>query len=257
MSLNLTARALTERATRRLVLARRLPEPFSDCTVLVSPSAGLRFLFRRMAAVDPVLFGVVQELVRPGMTVWDVGANLGLFSFAAAAMSGPSGEVLAFEADAWLVDLLRRSAKLQPSRCATLTVVPAAIAEDVGLRTFCLAKRSRAANSLAGYGLTQTGGVMAEQTVVSVSLDWVVERRRPPNVLKIDVEGAELEVLRGGRMLLSEHRPTLVVEVGQNVDEVSGLLTGLGYTLYDADDPNRPRVPIARAAFNTLAVPQQ
>lgn len=255
MSFPNLARSVAEQATRKLVFTRRLPEPFSDCAVLVSPSGGLRFLLRRMTDVDPNLFALVSELVRPGMVVWDVGANLGLFSFAAAAAAGPRGGVLAFEADTWLVDLLRRSSELQPERSARVTVVPSAVASDVDLRTFCLAKRSRSANFLAGYGSTQTGGSRAEQTVVSVSLDWVACRRTPPDILKVDVEGAELEVLQGAHALLEKHRPIVLCEVGASPKELSDLLHGHGYWMYDADSPLRPRPRILQPAWNTLALP--
>jgi FkbM family methyltransferase len=53
---------------------------------------------------------LAAETVGPGNTVWDIGANLGLFGFAAAVAAGPSGRVLAVEPDTALAGLLRRSA---------------------------------------------------------------------------------------------------------------------------------------------------
>jgi tRNA G37 N-methylase Trm5 len=52
---------------------------------------------------------MVRELVRPGTTVWDIGANVGLFSFAAASLGA---QVVAVEADIWLANLMQRSAQL-------------------------------------------------------------------------------------------------------------------------------------------------
>src|SRR5882724_12685818 len=121
-----TVRQLVEGATRRLVYRRRLPPPFEASTVLVSPSAGLRFLFRPMTATDPTLFRLVADHVDPGMVVWDVGANLGLFAFAAAVRAGSSGSVFAIEPDAWLQQLLRRSVLLQTPQSACVDVIPAA-----------------------------------------------------------------------------------------------------------------------------------
>ena len=107
-------RRLTERITRDWTLRRQLPQDFGGVPILVTPSAGLRYLARSMNDVDPVLMNLVKEFVRPGSVVWDIGANVGLFTFAAASLAGPGGQVMAMEPDAWLVQLLRRSAKLQP-----------------------------------------------------------------------------------------------------------------------------------------------
>ena len=142
-------RRLAERLSRDLTLRRRLPAEFGRAPILVTPSAGLRYITRRMDAVDPVLMGLAREFVKPGAVVWDVGANVGLFAFAAASLAGPGGQVVAMEPDAWLVQLLRRSAANATGRFG-------AGANHTGGRRlvavlahrFCLAERSRAANHL-------------------------------------------------------------------------------------------------------------
>ena len=88
--LQMSFRRLAERISRGVVLSRRLPAKFGRLHVYVTPEAGLRY-WLAMSRVDPTLYRMVEELVRPGATVWDVGANVGLFSFCAAALSGPSG----------------------------------------------------------------------------------------------------------------------------------------------------------------------
>src|SRR5689334_7118241 len=104
-------RSLLEAVSRHVVLKRRLPARFNRGTLFVSPGAGgLRYWRRDMDKVDAGLLSLVTELVRPSDTVWDIGANVGLFTFAAAAVVGSSGCVLALEPDITLVQLLRRSA---------------------------------------------------------------------------------------------------------------------------------------------------
>ena len=151
-------RGIIESLTRDWVIRRKLSADFSSAPIHVTPSAGLRYLFRSMSSVDSVLLDLVKEFVRPGAVVWDIGANVGLFSFAAASRAGSAGRVIALEPDAWLVQLLRRSAADQPTGSAPVQVIPAAVAKELSIRTLCLATRSRAANYLAEFGTTQTGG---------------------------------------------------------------------------------------------------
>jgi FkbM family methyltransferase len=255
------ARGAAERVTHRLVVRRRLPPPFAAAAIYVSTEGGLRYLRPRLRGVDPALLRLAAELVRPGHVVWDIGANLGLFSFAAAAASGSAGRVLAVEPDAALVSLLRRSAVHSLRRsgagarpCASVEVLPVAIADDLAVATFNIAQRSRATSHLDGFGTTQTGGVRTTELVLSVTLDWLATRFLPPDIVKIDVEGAEAVVLAGAEQVLREH-PVIICEVARrNSDAVGQVLTGYGYTLYDGDVPQRYRVPLTLAPPNTLAV---
>lgn len=249
-------RTTTEKLTRRLSLRRRLPTDLGHNPIWVSPSAGLRFLFGRMKETDPVLFNLAKEFVLRDSVVWDIGANVGLFAFSAAYLSGSRGLVVAVEPDAWLVQLLRRSGHVQPASCAPVNIIPAAVAQAVDLRTFQIAARSRATNSLTGYGSTQTGGVAEEQIVVTVSLDWLSERYALPDVLKIDVEGAELEVLKGAEALLDRKRPALLCETsGETSVEVTKLLLSKGYRIYDGEIPKEERKELSSAPWTTIAVP--
>lgn len=209
-----------------------------------------------MRETDPVLFSLAREFVHKDSVVWDVGANVGLFAFSAAHLSGSRGTVIAIEADAWLVGLLRRSSRIQPASSAPVNVIPVAVAESLDLRTFQIAARSRAANSLKGYGSTQTGGAAEEQIVLTASLDWLSERYAMPDVLKIDVEGAELEVLRGAESLLDNKRPTLLCETsGETSFEVTRLLLSKGYRLYDGEISNGERTELSSAPWTTIALP--
>ena len=83
------------------------------------------------------------------------------------------------------------------------------------------------------------------------------ERIPPPDVLKIDVEGAELGVFRGAVKLLESKRPIVLFEsfVGSSQDEITDLLHRLGYTLYDSDIASAERLPLPKATVSTLAVP--
>jgi FkbM family methyltransferase len=222
----------------------------------LTPEAGLRYLLPgRALKTDENLFKNAAETVKPGSVVWDVGANMGLFSFAAAGLAGADGRVYAFEPDTVMVRLLRRSARLNP-QAAPVEVIPCAVADDVSLARFHIAQRSRTSNALEGYGLSQSGGVREVETVLTVSLDWLAERLPPPDVLKVDVEGAELTVFRGGLKMLKAKRPVIVFELTRwNWDEESRILRDLGYTLYDSELPPGERKPLTQPTYNIIAIP--
>lgn len=251
----MSVRGLAERWSHRIVMRRRLPAPFSQARIYTSPEAGLKYLKPTLRGVDPMLLSVVEETVAPADVVWDIGANVGLFAFAAATRAGSDGMVLCLEADTWNVALLRRSAARQPSSSAPVEVLPAAVSDAVGVARFEIAKRNRATNSLAGMGSTQTGGVRETHLVPTVTLDLLADHFPLPRVLKVDVEGAEALVLAAADSVLSS-LPTILCEVStENSDFVRALLADRGYVLFDAET-RPPRKPLGQdSAFNILAVP--
>jgi FkbM family methyltransferase len=249
----LVLRNMLERTSHRLVFRRRLPAPFAGARIYASTEGGLRYLRPRAAGIDPALLGLAAELIRPGDTVWDIGANLGLFTFAAAAAAGPAGEVLSVEPDVHLVSMLRRSAAANAG-LAPVNVLGAAVADEVGVARFHVARRNRSTSYLEGFGTGQAGGNRAVQTVLTVTLDWLAERFPLPGVIKIDVEEAEVLALRGAERIL-RHGATIICEVaGTNAVAVRDLLRPHGYQLYDGDLGAARRVPVAAAPPSTLAV---
>jgi FkbM family methyltransferase len=194
--------------------------------------------------------------VKPGHIVWDVGANQGLFSFAALAACAPNGRVVAFEPDPFLANLLCRTRRAQGAQ-SRLDVLPVAVSASSGLAAFSVAAKDRALNHLTNLaGNPRSGGERERLMVVTVDLEWLAARLPPPNVVKIDVEGGELEVLEGaGDELLRRIRPTWIIEVAdENAGPLTQILRDANYRLFDAAKPmNEVRTP----AWNTLAVPAE
>jgi Predicted methyltransferase len=273
-------RALAESASRGVVLRRKLPKKMGGATLFVSPDARLRYWYPSLASIDPWLLDMAVELVSPGDVVWDIGANVGLFSFAAAGLAGPSGRVIAIECDPWLVSLLRLSARANHGGLAPVDILPVAASAAIDIRHFCIAQRGRSSNHLdgctppphhhdgrgrkasdhldGGTPPSDAGGIREIQYVPTVTLDWLTERFPPPRVLKIDVEGAEEHVLRGGERLLREARPIVLCEVsGQCCATVGQFLSECGYILFDAELPKEQRQPLTNATWNTLGFPQE
>ncbi len=249
-------RHLAEQATHRLVFRRRLPDEFGALTMFTSTEGGLRYLARSSRAFDPVLYDEVRTYVRPGDVVWDIGANVGLFTLTAASRSGPAGRVLAIEPDPWLAGLVRRSARANARAArpiAPVEVLPVAISDETGVAELCLAKRNRSTNYLAGYGTTQTGGERGRILVPTFTIDGLLDHFPAPNVLKIDVEGAEVPALRGAAKVLQQ-RPVVICEVAlANATAVDEILAPLGYRYLDAEggtgSSDRP------IADNAIALP--
>lgn len=259
MTLSALSRRVAERLSRGVVLRRHLPPEFQRLPLYVTPEAGLRH-WGRLSQVDPHLFRMARELVQPGCVVWDVGANVGLFAFSAAARAGASGLVLAIEPDIWLAHLMSRSAReiaQKKTPAAPVKVLCASVSNELRVSELEIAERARASNHLYGVsGSSQAGRHRHLQPTVSLALDSLLDLFPPPQILKIDVESHEAEVLRGAARLMEEVRPVIWCEVDpRNAEAVTKLLHGRKYELFGA--ASVPHPAIARAWWNTLAVPAE
>lgn len=254
--MTMSARSILESLLRDRTRRRRLPAAFGHAPIIMSSAGGLDALLKSVDDYDPTLLRLAKTLVRPADVVWDIGANIGLFSVASAVIAGDAGKIFAFEPDAVLVQLLRRTSALQTASAAPITVVPIAVAQETGLRSFSIASRARASNALTGYGNGQMGGTAETQTVVAISVDSLAQWLPAPDVIKIDVEGAETEVILGAANVLRSKPPLIICEVtGRNANEVSRLLHEANYELYDASKPIEEGASTAVATWNTVAVP--
>ncbi len=225
-------RTFLERISRQRSFVRRLPVEFSRLPVVVSPDAQLKYMRPGRSGFDEVLLNAASRLVRPGDNVWDVGANVGIFTMACAARSG-TGQIVAVEADIWLASLLRKTLRLPDNLGFDLSVVPAAASASAGVSKFSIAAHGRASNHLSSVpGSSQTGGAREVVEVATLPLDLLLNHYTPPNIIKIDVEGAELEVLMGMNRILSEVRPELYCEVsGSNREQFLSMIHGFDYVI--------------------------
>jgi FkbM family methyltransferase len=245
-------RNLASHLSRGVVLRRRLPRQFGRLPIYVTPEAALRYWFA-MSRVDPVLYGMAEELVHPGARVWDIGANVGLFSFCAASRAGPSGFVLSIEPDPWLAHLIQRSSRgLDGYPSSRVEVLCAAVSDASQILKLEIARGTRASNRLVAA--SQAADSLAVQPTVALSLDMLLEYFSPPSVVKIDVERHEISVLKGATRVLQEVRPTIWCEVSpENSTEATTIFKAAGYELYGAQTRPHPRAE--RAWFHTLAIP--
>lgn len=251
-------RRILRRVSRNRTLRKRLPADLGSGEVVCSPEALLSVWkpgFRSGQAQG--LFRWARTHVKPGMCVWDLGANQGLFSFAASALAGPEGMVVAFEPDLFLVDLLRRSIATGSHTGAPVHILPIAVDADNRLAQFEIAGTDRALNHLvSAKGNPRAGNAREVAIVACASLDWLARQLRAPDLLKVDVEGAELAVLRGGMELMRSRRPRFILETApENADSIAEIMRNHDYLMYDVNDEGRKI--LARPAWNTLAIPAE
>ncbi len=171
---------------------------------------------------------VFQQSVRKGDVVYDIGANVGFYTLLASELVGSEGTVVAFEPLPRNLALLRRHVHL--NGLSNVEIIEGAVSEEAGTARF-------AAEGLPEMGhLTDEGGMEVKMHQV----DALVGSGRipPPKVMKIDVEGAELSVLRGAHEVLKQHRPQILLAThGLEVHrQCVDLLREAGYALSSMDD---------------------
>lgn len=177
---------------------------------------------------------LLNEHLKLGDCMLDIGANFGLHSLLAGTLVGPTGEVHAFEPLPENLKMLRHHVKINHLE-AVIRVTPSAVSDDKSAQVSFFSGAEAAGVTAS---LTQSGGNNRKVTVANVMLDDYAKRiQGPVRLVKIDVEGAEVKVLRGGREFFQANRALLVIEVhafafadfGTSLEEFHELIRGLGY----------------------------
>jgi FkbM family methyltransferase len=192
---------------------------------------------------DPAVGGFLADRLRPGAVLADIGANIGYFSLSALELVGATGEVHSFEIDPRSLACLYRTQRV--NRLENLFV------HGVGLGDHAAIVRI-AAEAEMGNTHVSAGARRGGPGFPMLPLDtWEgYFEQRGLDVMKIDVEGAELGVLRGGRRVLERNRPIVLCEAieanlarfGHSVAALSHFMESIGYrspeTLGGAHDCN-------------------
>jgi FkbM family methyltransferase len=192
--------------------------PFGSVALLMRDKLGLmREAWSRLEGIgtianDQLATHLITRMCRPGAWFIDVGAHIGSV-VSVAALSDPSIKIVAIEAIPEKAERLRRAfPKVEIHACA--------VGESSGAATFFVDTKQSGFSSL---GTPKRRGAIRAISVRLERLDDLVPTY-DVDAIKIDVEGAELGVLRGAETLLGRCRPIIMFESGAPVDD------GLGYT---------------------------
>lgn len=229
-------------------LLRRYGQPTRGLSVVKSIGDGITMKLNLDEYIDRFIYywncfepnetWVLKRLLRPGDTFVDVGANIGYFTLLASRLVGPRGKVIAFEAAPPTLARLEENVALNPG-LENISIHGCAVANTSGT--------IRIGKSFAGGSGTSSIRVneRTEQVwnVPVVSLDQVLADERMIRVVKIDVEGAELLVLKGfidhltpasaPDVFCEVDSDALLRELGGCVAELYRLMIDLGYHAYD------------------------
>ena len=159
---------------------------------------------------------LMDGILRPGANVIDVGANIGYNAVYAARRVGPTGHVLAIEPAADNLAILRDN--IATNSLNNIVVQPVAAGRGPEVRDFFLRGDVSAVNSL--FPQSMYGAVTGVEQVRVMPLDDLVDLN--PDLVKIDVEGAELEVLAGMRRLLVRSAFPMIVEWHPELQQMAG-----------------------------------
>ncbi len=162
------------------------------------------------ADYEPETFTFLRSHCQEGQTALDIGAHLGLFTVFMARLVGPSGRIFSFEPTPVTNEVLREVVRLNGCN-NTVEVRSEAVARTAGTAVFYdTGNVASNANSLIQTSRSESG-----ISVKTISIDEIVQEKglSSVNCLKIDAEGAELDVLLGAAHTLEVHRPVIALSL--------------------------------------------
>jgi FkbM family methyltransferase len=183
----------------------------------------------------------LQRAIRPGMTVLDIGANVGAHALPMASWAGETGRVYAFEPTDWAFRRLQKNRSLNPSVSQSLVPVQCALTDGAS-------EIPKAFHS--SWNLMQNenphpvhgGRLETASQAAFISLDQFIDKNAITkiDVVKMDIDGFEMQALRGGTNTIKKYRPFVLFELcphvlkehGTNAEDLIEFFRSIGYSFY-------------------------
>lgn len=196
---------------------------------------------------EPEVIRALRKYLRQGDTCIDVGGHVGYLTLLMARTVGPKGKVVTFEPMPETYQVLKENVSLNGLKNVKLEQAAVGESETIGSLIFEANQQLTWTPSATAYGVR---GESKSLSVPVTSLDhYVGNTGLHPRLIKVDVEGAELDVLRGARRVLREDGPTVLVEVhgvgGEYEQAVLTLLEECGYVTQPLEVRNGEAIYLA------------
>lgn len=219
------------RRSRRLVgLRDRLTLERSGIRWELDLAEGIDLSIYLLGAFEPRLVGAYRKLIRPGACILDIGANIGAHTLQFAKLVGDRGRVVAYEPTAYAFGKLQANLRLNPMLALRVTAIQAMLVASADQALTSAVVSSWPLDAHARDGRLSFGAERDTAGAVVLTLDESLRRIGVSAVdyIKIDVDGNELDVLRGAESLMREQRPTLFLELApyeyRNPDDFEAVL---------------------------------
>jgi FkbM family methyltransferase len=204
----------------------------------------------------------ILDVLQPGMNLLDIGANVGLFAIPAATKV-QHGKVFAFEPSSWALERLKRNTDL--NRVSNVQVVHSAVGDFTGDAILQVNAIGKDGLNTIGRPAHEDSEIVSTEKVPVTTVDDFVKAFCIPHVdvMKVDVEGAELLVFCGAVGLLAQKNAPLILYesgflskgFGYHPVESMWLLQKHGYTMFVIDSRNgKISVPANSRAYNAMVI---
>lgn len=212
--------------------------------VVIKKVSGIKYELHLNQLIDSSIYydgcfekdttNAIGKIVKPGMNVFDIGANIGCHLLPMAKMVGKDGHVTAFEPMEWAMKKLKRNVELNDFRNITI--------ENIGLSDL---EENKEVTFRTSWTLDKSILPDANHTnhVHFTTIDNYVNSHGVKNIdfIKLDVDGYEFKILSGARNSINNFKPIILMElgdytlksVGNSIDDVVGFFASLGYEFYE------------------------
>jgi FkbM family methyltransferase len=217
---------------------------YKDANILMSLDSAFELMRLRSCAKEPKTIEWIETCFRKGDVFYDIGANVGAYSFVARAVTGGDCTIYAFEPSFATFETLCRNIFLNKFD-KQITALQVALADETQLLSFNYSDIAAGASlHSVGEAIDQDGQPFTAaytQSMLCYRLDDLISQfsLSPPNHIKIDTDGAELKVLRGaGQTLAHPALRTILIEVNEKLPscgEMLDYIKGKGFHVRSRD----------------------